>query len=40
MAFGPDGNLYVSGRNSNNVVEYNGTTESLWGPLSPLVPAG
>ena len=26
MAFGPDGNLYVSGRNSNNVVEYNGTT--------------
>jgi hypothetical protein len=26
LAFGPDGDLYVSGRESYSVVEYNGTT--------------
>jgi hypothetical protein len=37
LAFGPDGNLYAAGFQSNNVVRYNGTTGAF---LGTFVPAG
>ncbi|MBD0305188.1 MAG: hypothetical protein ICV76_01365 [Nitrospiraceae bacterium] len=37
LAFGPDGNLYVSSRGTNNVLRYNGATGAF---LDVFVPAG
>ena len=37
VVFGPDGNLYVSGSNSDNVVRYNGTTGAF---IDEFIPAG
>ncbi|MHC5931156.1 MAG: SMP-30/gluconolactonase/LRE family protein, partial [Nostoc sp.] len=35
--FGPDGNLYVSGLNSNNVLRYDGKTGAF---IDTFIPAG
>ena len=39
LCFGPDGNLYVTGRNSFNVIRYDGTTGQPLGSLNRRVPA-
>jgi hypothetical protein len=37
LAFRPDGNLYVSGSSSNNVVRFNGFTGAF---IDEFIPAG
>jgi hypothetical protein len=38
LVFGPDGLLYVSGAESNNIVRFDGLTGSPLGPFVPSVP--
>jgi sugar lactone lactonase YvrE len=40
LAFGPDGNLYVSTATGNSVLEYDGTTGSFLGSLVPTGSGG